>query len=71
MSGVKGALRQALSLPSRLRELEAGYDITTITLEHVADDIVKVEERMEQLESRIARLELALGMALVTRETEA
>ena len=70
MSHIKTALKRALLLPERVRDLETRTDLHDDILEHCGDDIVKLEERMDALEARQARMEWAAGVVFRTAEVE-
>ena len=70
MSQIKSALKRALLLPERVRDLETRTDLHDDILEHCGDDIVKLEERMDMLEARQARMEWAAGVVFCQKEAE-
>ena len=63
-------LRRALALPNRVRDLEEWRRLAMDLIDHCGDDIIKLEERIDVQDERVMRLELAMGIAIVSRDVE-
>lgn len=70
MSHIKTALKRALLMPERVRDLETRTDLHDDIIEHCGSDIVKLEEAIEAQREFNAQIKWILGSTFEQREIE-